>query len=138
MQSLFPILAVLASIVTIVAGLAGGFKWLGQRISAWTRKPSEDRYTYGNLKYKKDRFTFTGYVVFETDEGERLPYAEAVDSILTLNPGNAPDKRVKQHVEAVQRLMDRIRADGWEYVGHSDLKDWYAYRFRQKDNRQQD
>lgn len=41
---------------------------------------------------------------------------------------NEPQEEIQNHYEAVEKLAEKLKADGWEYIGKGEK--WYNYRFR--------
>jgi hypothetical protein len=89
-------------------------------------------YEYCTISAYKERIALSGYFYPITDDKHSWPHREPYDVTKTWRLTVKPNRRTRQHVEAVQRLMSRLQAEGWEFIGQPDPDIWYGYRFRRR------
>jgi hypothetical protein len=133
LSNLNVIVGSVAAILYIFAGIIGVVLWIRARRRL---KPPEGKtekaveYEYCTISCYKERGALHGYFFAKTDDNHAWPYLEAYDVTRNLIPTVKPSRRVKQHVEALQRLMQRLESDGWVYFGDPDPNIWYGHRYR--------
>ncbi len=127
-------LFIISVLVPVAAGIAALLGWKGIIPSAqdlWrriTKKPAQ--YQYCTITYYKEHASTTGNLTAITDNQERLYHQVPYSVFGIFRLGVEPDSRVKQNMEALMRLVDRLKADGWVFIGLRDVNVWYSYRFR--------
>lgn len=128
-------LAIASLVVGIPASVVVILGWKGVIPTAadlWRRfvkKPVRHESCY--IDWRKDALTLTAFFFATTTDGQTLHYKEPFHPILNvLAIPPQPSANVAEHVAAVERLKDRLRVDGWEYVGVPPGMQWYQYAFR--------